>query len=435
MTASKKDKPLFSVGKIFFLLIVIPLALVSVLIANSILKVGDVAEQSAVVVMDQKSQGSIKVRAAALADEVANFLTERQEDLMVATILPTNAKPYKDFLDRKNRPLWVKKEGKLLRVATPLYKEMALLNPAGKEVIKIANGQIASADKLRDISNPANTEYLSEEYFAKAKKLRRGEIYISPLMGWYLDRKSFERGKRFEGIYRLATPIFDEKGFAGVLVLTLDARHLMQMTDRIVPTQSESVFEADFSAGNYAYMVDNRGLVVSHPADYHITGLDKTGAPVQPLTKETAAAKTKEGVEVLNLRLLGFIDPELQKVALNAAAGKSGIKTYSFAGHTKFVAYAPIKFYCAGYSAPEGFGWIGMGVDVDKFNAMGAETAKQIRAESKSWVTTVILIIIATVILLFGIAALLARGMARSVEASVPEGAESPLLDDDEDDD
>jgi len=434
MTASKQDKQLFTVGRIFFLLIVIPLALVSVLIANSIIKVGDVAEQSAVVVMDQKSQGSIKVRATALADEVANFLTERQEDLLVATILPTDGKVYKDFLDRKKRPLWVKTDNRLLRIAAPLYKELALINPAGKEVIKIANGRIVPANELRNVSEPASTKYLTEDYFAKAKGLRRGEIYVSPLTGWYVDRKSFEKGKRFEGIYRLATPIFNEAGFAGVLVLALDARHLMHMTDRVVPTQSEYVFEADYATGNYAYMVDNRGFVVSHPADYHIIGLDKSGDLVAPLTQENAAEKTKAGREVLNLRLLGFIDPELQKIAFEAAAGKSGIRNYKFAGHNKFVAYAPIKFYSAGYSAPEGFGWIGMGVDVDKFNAMGEIAAKQIRSETKSWVTTVILIIVVAVLLLFGIAALLARGMVRSVEAPVPEGVENPILDDEDDD-
>ena len=36
-------------------------------------------------------------------------------------------------------------------------------------------------------------------------------------------------------------------------------------------------------------------------------------------------------------------------IAKDAAAGKSGIKTYKFGGHTKFVAYAPIKFYTQDY--------------------------------------------------------------------------------------
>ncbi|MCF8053757.1 MAG: cache domain-containing protein [Deltaproteobacteria bacterium] len=433
MTASKREKQLFTVGRIFFLLIVIPLALVSVLLATSILKVGDVAEQSAVVVMDQKYQGSIKVRAIALADEVASFLTERQDDLMVATILPTDGSVYKNFLEKKSRSIWEKRDGKLTRVLLPLYQEMALINPAGQEVIRVANGKVVPAKELRNVADIRNTEYLSEDYFAKSKKLNRGEIYISPLTGWYVDRTSFEKGKRFAGIYRIASPVFDRNGFAGVLVMTLDARHLMQMTDRIVPTQSDYVFEADPSTGNYAYMVDNRGFVISHPADYHVVGLDKAGKQVLPLTKENTAIKAKEGTEVLNLRLMGFIDAELQKVALEAAAGKTGIRTYSFAGHTKLVAYAPIKFYCVGYSSPEGFGWIGMGVDVDKFNSLGADAAKQIREESRSWASTIIVIIVISVLLLFGIAAILARGIMRSVNASVPEEAKNPLSEDDED--
>ena len=43
MAETKKDKQLFSIGRIFFLLIVIPLSLMAFLIANGIFKVGDTA--------------------------------------------------------------------------------------------------------------------------------------------------------------------------------------------------------------------------------------------------------------------------------------------------------------------------------------------------------------------------------------------------------
>ena len=112
--------------------------------------------------------------------------------------------------------------------------------------------------------------------------------------------------------------------------------------------------------------------------------------------------------------------PTCQKIAQEAVQGKAGIREYKFDGHTKFVVYAPIKYYSAGYSKSAGFGWIGMGVDIEKFNSMGTDTAKQIRAESKSWVTTVTIILIVSMILLFGVAAILSLGIARSVEAAIP---------------
>ena len=128
------------------------------------------------------------------------------------------------------------------------------------------------------------------------------------------------------------------------------------------------------------------------------------------------------------------MDPKLPEIAKDAAEGKSGIKSYTFAGHTKFVAYAPIKYFSKNYPKPAGFGWIGMGVDVEKFNEMAAATSKKIEKEVKSWTTAIVVIIIASMILLFGIAALLARGISRSISAEVPEGAAGEIqYDEDED--
>ena len=169
------------------------------------------------------------------------------------------------------------------------------------------------------------------------------------------------------------------------MVLSLDYRHLAAFTDHIVPTQADYVYEADASTGNYAYMVDNKGLIISHPLDYHIEGLNPDGTAVQPLTKDTAEALTKEGKEVLNLNLLGFMDPGLPEVAKEAAAGKAGFKNYKFAGRDKYVAYAPIKYFAKAYPEPAGFGWIGMGVDIAKFQEMATATAEKINQEVKGW--------------------------------------------------
>jgi len=52
---------------------------------------------------------------------------------------------------------------------------------------------------------------------------------------------------------------------------------------------------------------------------------------------------------------------ELPEVTKDAAAGKSGIKTYKFGGHTKFVAYAPIKFFTKDMPEPgdsDGSPWV-----------------------------------------------------------------------------
>jgi hypothetical protein len=388
-------------------------------------------------VLDLKFQEEIKGRAGNAAEEISSFLSERKKDLLIATIIPATDSAFRQFVLENRRSLWVKQDGKLQNIPALLYSEMALTDRAGNELIKIVNGETAPKTKLTNVSKPANTTYKTEEYFAAAKGLGRGEVYLSPVTGWYVSRTDFEKGKRFSGIIRLATPVFDSQGFAGVLSLALDIRHLAGFTDHIVPTQAGYVFEADAATGNYAYLVDHRGFVISHPYDYHIAGLNGDGTPVPPLTDKNVAEMTPKGIGVLNLNLLGFMDAALPEIAREAAAGKTGIKMYKFGGHTKFVAYAPVKFYSKDTPAPGGFGWIGMGIDVENFNELAVRTSKNIEKEAKSWTSTIIVILVISVILLFLIMALLARGVTRSIEAEVPEEAieAAKFYDDDEEED
>jgi hypothetical protein len=435
MSETKKGKQLFTVARVFFLLIVIPLSLMAILIANGIFKLGVTVKERAVTALDQKSQEEIKVRAMNTAEEVANFLTERKKDILIATIIPASETVFKNFISENRKNIWVKEDGKIRQISAPLYTEMSLIDKNGHERIKISNGAVVPGAKLVNVSAPANTTYRNEGYFLKARALNKGEVYVSPVTGWYLNRTAFEKGKRYSGVVRFSTPLFSQEGFAGVVSLALDYRHLAAYTDHIIPTQAASVFEADAATGNYAYMVDHRGYVISHPSDYHIIGLNSSGTLVPALTQENSAELTKRGEEVLNLNLLGFMDPKLPEVARDAAAGKSGIKIYKFAGHTKFVAYAPIRFFTKDMPEPGGFGWIGMGVDVDKFNELAVKTAQNIDKEAKSWTTTIILILTISVVILFLILGLLARGISRSIETEIPEGSEGETHFNDEEED
>jgi hypothetical protein len=431
MSETKKGKQFFNVGGVFFLLIVIPLSLMAFLIANGMFKLGLTIKEKTV----SASQEEVKIRAINTAEEVANFLNERKKDVLTATILPANDIAYKQFLKDNNKSIWIK-DGKNIRLTSaPIYTEIALIDKTGKETIKIVNGQTAPNAKLSDVSIPSNTTYKTEDYFAKAKVLNKGEVYISPVTGWYVNKAEFDKGARFSGVVRLATPVFDKQGFAGVIELALDYRHLAKFTDEIIPTQTEHVFETDASTGNYAYMVDNRGFVISHPSDYHIAGLNSNGTLVPVLSEQNATELTKKGEEALNFNQLGFMDSNLPAIAKEATSGKAGILTYKFGGHTKFVAYAPIKFYASNIPQPAGFGWVGMGLDVDKYNEAAQKISKNIEKETKAWTATIIFILIASMILLFLIMWLLVRGINRSIQAEVPAGSEGELSFDDDDDD
>jgi hypothetical protein len=436
MTETTTGKQFFTVARVFFLLIVIPLSLMSLLIANGIFELGDISKKRAVTVLDQKSQEEMKIRTITTAESVADFLRTTERDILIATILPANEKSYKEFIDKNKQVLWVRKDGAIVKSQEPLYTEMSLVDKRGNELIKITGGETASQGALKNVSDPKNTTFKSEDYFARTKSLAKGEIYMSHVTGWYVNRSDFEKGVRYKGIIRLATPVFDQQGFAGIITLALDVRHLAKFTDNIIPTQAQYVYEADAASGNYAYMVDDRGFVISHPNDYHIAGLDKDGVPMLPLTQENSQEMSSKGQEVLNLNLLGSMDPALPEITSDAHNGKSGVKIYKFGGHTKVVAYAPVPFYSKDYPAPAGFGWVGLGVDVDKFNELATDASKKIEKEARAWMVTIVLIIIIAVVLLFGISAILARGISRSITREVPEDAlEAAKYYDDEEDD
>ena len=432
MSETKKNKQFFNIGGVFFLLIVIPLSLMAFLIANGMFKLGVTIKQSTISAIDQKSQEDIRARAVNAANEVASFLMESNKDLQVATIIPSTEAVYKQFVSENKKPVWIKRDGKIQQVLIPLYKEMALIDKNGNEQIKIVDGQ--ATKKLVNVSNPANTTYKTEDYFAKTKNLNKGEFYVSPVTGFYVDKAAFEKGQRFEGVVRFATPVFNKDGFAGVITLALDYRHLAEFTDHLVPTQAEKVFETTAASGNYAFMVDNRGFVISHPSDFHIVGLNPDGTIVPTLSAQNATELAKKGAEALNMFQLGFLDPNIFKITKEAAQGKSGVLMYKFGGINKFVAYAPIKFYASNLPQPTGFGWIGLGLEVDKYNEAALKVSKNIEKESKAWTATIIFILIASMIILFFIMLLLVRGISRSLKAEIPRGSEGLSFDDDDDD-
>jgi hypothetical protein len=433
MSETRKDKRFFNIGGVFFLLIVIPLSLMAFLIANGMFKLGVTVKEKTVNVLDTKSQEDIKARAVNTANEIARFLMDTKKDLQVATILPSTETVYKQFVSENKKPVWVKRDGKPQQTLIPLYSEMALIDQNGNEKIKIVDGQAVKS--LVNVSTPANTTYKTEDYFAKTKGLNKGEIYVSPVTGYYVDKATFEKGQRFSGYIRFTTPIFNKDGFAGVITLALDYRHLAEFTDQLVPTQAEKVFETDAATGNYAYLVDNRGFVVSHPADYHIVGLKPDGTTVPTLSAENAKELASKGAEALNMFQMGFLDNNIFNISKEAATGKTGVLMYKYAGVTKFVAYAPVKFYASNLPEPAGFGWVGLGLDVEKYNHEAMKVAKEIEKEAKAWTATVIFILIAAMILLFFIMLLLVRGISRSIQSEVPKGSEGVTSYDDDDDD
>ena len=289
--------------------------------------------------LDKKSQHALERLSFEIAQQVADFLYERDKDILFLSKVPLNNNILEKFYETKNRDIlihedyiydettksWISSSAptKITRKNTqaslvdneqefnfidplflqkksiPLYKEISYFNLNGKEIYKVS--QIDNT--LKDISNKKNTYINSETYFPELEKLKKDEIYVSGVIGEYVKSnvigtftkekakklnidfdptkhayagKENPKGKKFQAIVRFVTPVFKDNKKVGYISLALDHEHLMQFTDTKDPTTADATQNiSDASKGNYAFMWDFEGKNISHPRDYFIVGFNK----------------------------------------------------------------------------------------------------------------------------------------------------------------
>ncbi|RXJ75226.1 two-component sensor histidine kinase, partial [Arcobacter sp. F155] len=304
-----------------------------------ILNTANESIEDSVKYLDKKSQLSLERLSFEIANKVADFLYERDKDLLFLSKVDINTNILKSFYETKNRDVilqeeyiyddksssWVlKNEPKkaereqttaslkdnekefnytdplyLKKKSIPIYKEVVYFDLNGNEKFKVSSIN----KKLNNISNRKNTYINSERYFEEIKSLKEGEIYVSDVIGEYIGTKvigpftkekakkmniAFEPekyanagkenpvGKEFEGIIRFITPVFKNGIKKGYISLALDHKHIMQFTDTSNPTSNDAIQSMpDAKNGNYAFMWDYEGKNISHARDYFIYGFDK----------------------------------------------------------------------------------------------------------------------------------------------------------------
>ena len=408
-----------SIAISFFILIVLPLTITGVIISKGVVKVGEEATQANLRILDDSQKQSIGGRAQTVADAVAQFLSDREKDIRIASILPRDENSYTTFIRSNTRGIIKSSNVGMVKIPMPLYREIAFLNKSGMEVLKVTNEGVVARDKLKDLSNPENGEYGNEEYFIKAKGMAPGEFYMGPVVGRHVNKAEFDGGKRFDGLIRMASPVFDSNGFAGVVELALEYVHIMEFTDHIIPTEPGMFFaEVDADDMNFAFMVDRDGFMISHPTDYVLRGLDANMDPVPVMNEQNYGELSKTGTGAMNVLEMGFLDENLPKIQALASEGKSGSLIYTVKDTRIFAAYAHIPYYGNGFSKPQGFGWVGMMVDIDKYHHLSQEKVKEIQIKVERWQKSSIVVVFVSLILLFIIALILARGLYRSIQAA-----------------
>jgi signal transduction histidine kinase len=389
-----------------------PLGVLGGLGLRTLGEAGDLAIARSRAALDTKAADALELRTVETARAIADFLQEREADLETVALYPPTPETYLAFYQARQRALWFLENGQEVHRAVPLYREMAYIDATGQEVVKVLDGRVVDPSELRNVSDPRNTLFLSETYFLEARKLAPGQVYVSHVTGFYVDEASFTAGKRFGGVVRFAKPLFDSRGrLTGMVVLALDSRHVEEFTAHILPTAEGFAAVVDPATGNYAYIVDDQGYAIAHPQGYVMRGLGPNG-------ESLPYATTKEQIGTLPTRVdqLGFVDENLASIPGRAARGEAGSIQYFWSGHDKFVAYAPIPYYGGSYAPPAGFGWVGIGADVQTFHQAATLVGDAVQAGVQGLVTMTLVVLGATGLVVLVTAGVLAYQIAKPVQ-------------------
>ncbi|MCL2127212.1 MAG: ATP-binding protein [Treponema sp.] len=307
--------------------------------ANTALtKMGRIATEDSVEALRNSAITQIERTSTDLADRIADFLYQRDNDILYAAGIEPGDNAYRNFLQNRTGRIiktgeWIlARDGKSWVPRTPLqkglyspstnsendsyyrnrvperweyenrplYLEMTYIDLAGNEIIKSTTSSLMDS-RRKNVSDRMNTFVKAETYFNELKNLEPGEIYVSDvigeyvgtlLIGMYTPDNAAERGllfrpresayagmenpngRRFKGLIRWATPVVRGGRITGYVTLALDHDHIMEFVDHITPMDDRYVEMSSAYEGNYAFIWDYKCRAIAHPRHHSITGFD-----------------------------------------------------------------------------------------------------------------------------------------------------------------
>src|SRR5690348_15272739 len=339
----------------------------------------ETATRAAVDALDNQTLATLQIQASDAADRVSQILDTAAQATFAASLLPRTPAAYQTFVQAYRGTLWYPDPaapGGARQAAVPLYSELAYIDATGREIVRVADGQIVPADQLRDVSVPGNTSYKTETYFAATRSLPAGGLYIGPYTAWHLtgppdSATPAEQGAVFgtyRAVIRFGTPLYTPGGqFDGILMLTLDARHLMEQIIHIVPgTARDRTVWPDYATGNYAYMWDSTGWLIAHPVFARIRGLDPAGQEIPTFLNVTP--KAERSLHPFNMQ--SDANPDAPRMYAATQAGQIGYQSnLSQGGVLKANVYAPIACHYGPYATTGIFGGLVIGANMEQFHA------------------------------------------------------------------
>lgn len=185
---------------------------------------GDFTKE-AVKALDDRAREELERLTTDTARTVADFLYDRDRDVLLAARLEPNEGVYRAFVESRKRNVaaignwqlakdgkgWVPagepapaertatpsnaenrqdfhsrpRESVMRSVPRPLYHEITFVDLQGHEKLKVTDTPLLPR-QLRDVSRRENTWCKAETYFAELKKLKPGQIYVSEVIGPYV---------------------------------------------------------------------------------------------------------------------------------------------------------------------------------------------------------------------------------------------------------
>jgi len=339
--------------------------------------------------LDGKALEGLKARTTLLANSVADFLNQREDDLRFLATQTPAVQTYMDFGSAQRGTLWtIKSDGQETRFEMPIYQEIVFVDMDGREQIKVSNEcveypftcKMAEDNRLQNISRPVNTLYKSETYFAESEKLQAGEIYIGTPIGFRLPPEiayasaQYRPGQRYRGVLRMTTPVMQDGKRIGTLVMAIEMLHLMEFTAHVAPSNPAPQAEIDAREADFSYMINPEGWAISQPRHFNIYGVDENGQPVKGIS-ESDQSQVDNLYRPGNLSQMGFIDPSFPKLVLLNQKGSNGMLWTK--DDKRALIYATIPYSSGQYNTPAGFGLMILSTDGGRLHKDAEVLSKQ----------------------------------------------------------
>lgn len=412
-----------------FLVALLPLAFSSATLFINLRTTSTTLAEKISEASDRQASEALQSRARQIAEDVTRFLLECESDLRLVAALPKDRATARIFYNSRNLEIWrrtgsAEKPGEE-KVSIPRYASLEFIDKRGRQSFVIRGGETLPPGQLTDVSIPANTEFKSENYFEKTAALRKGEIYVSHVSGFHVGKKEqlgttpdsehAFGGREYKGVIRFATPLYTTDGdFNGVVVLSLDHRHLMEFSQHILPGSVEKTVFPSYSSGNYAFIFDDEGWIITHPNFWDIRGLNPDGTPVPPYTSRSSKEDIDSGRIPFNLDQAGFIHLNYPVAAKAVREGKSGyVDTTNVGGARKVMAYAPIIYSSGDYRRYGIFGGVTIGFQTDQFHEPARAASAIIHEQMRDHLQKSLLILAFATVLALLAAWRISRGITR----------------------